>query len=238
MESMTPKTSLPEKTRLSSSSSLESDRVEEKLAMMIMTLEIPPGTVVTQSYLCDLLDCGRTPLREAIQRLAADGLLVALPKRGVSVAGLSVTDLREIEEALMVVEPLCIRLAAERMTAEELGKLDEIISKAEKALSEEDFLTAAVLDYDFHRVIAKAARNRHLAKAMNSVHLHGNRFACIAWKREGSAAPSWAEHREILEALRRGEPEEAERKSREHSLKAMDRIFGSLRSNLSANLTI
>ena len=75
-----------------------SDRIEHELRRMIVTLELAPGAEVSEPYLIERLKCGRTPLREALQRLAQEHLVVSVPRRGTSIAELSVSEFRELEE--------------------------------------------------------------------------------------------------------------------------------------------
>jgi DNA-binding GntR family transcriptional regulator len=209
---------------------LESDRVEQQLSRLIMTMEIPPGAALTQSYLCELLQCGRTPLREAIQRLATDGLIVAVPQRGISITPLSLTDFIEVQQAELISDPACFSLAAQRITAEELGQLEHILIDADRAIAAGDYGQLAELHFNYHRIVGHASGNRHLAKAMNSIHLHGDRFAILAWKQGAkNAAQTWSEHREMFEALKAKDPKAAEQKSREHALKSNERILAALR---------
>jgi DNA-binding GntR family transcriptional regulator len=202
----------------------ESDRVAEQLRQMIISMELPPGEMVSESYLCELLDCGRTPLREAIQRLSEEHLVEPVPRRGISIAGLSVVDLVDVVEALYVIEGFSARLATERITDEDLVKLEAIVDRAEQAGEGGDFRNIAELDFEFHHIIARATGNRFLANTIARLHRLGTRFAYVAWQRDRSAKTSLAEHRQILEAFKRRDGDEAERLTREHTLNARERI--------------
>lgn len=205
-----------------------SDKIAEQLRKMIITLELPPGAVVTEAYLADRLGCGRTPLREALQRLAQEYLVVSVPRRGISIAGLSIVDFQQLIEALVLVEGFSAHLATERITDEELSKLETIVAKAEAASSERDFSTVAELDFEFHNLIAKATGNRYLADTIARLHRLATRFGYIAWQREGSGKASLSEHRQILAAFKSQDPVEAERQTREHTLRARERIVAAL----------
>jgi GntR family transcriptional regulator, rspAB operon transcriptional repressor len=205
----------------------ESQQIEERLRRKILALELAPGSCVTHSHLCSVLHCSRMPLREAIQRLSKEGLLVSLPKKGVAIAPLNLGDFSALREAQAVVEAYCVRVAAERMSAGELVRMEEILTRAEEASGSGDFEAMADLDLQFHRAIAVATRNAYMCETMVSLHRHAIRFGCIAWRRDGGSAASCAEHRRMVEAFRRHDGAEAERIMREHTQTANARILGS-----------
>lgn len=195
---------------------------------MIVTLELPQGAVVSEAYLMERLNCGRTPLREALQRLTREQLIIPAPRRGFSIAGLSVVDLVHLIEALVLVDGLAAPLAAQRITDEQLSKLEAPIVKVETAGSKIELSTVAECDFEFHSAFAQATGNRYLAETI--VHLHRllTRFAYAGWRREGNVETSFAEHRQLLAALKSRDLAEAERQAREHILRARERIMAAL----------
>ncbi|MDY7078508.1 MAG: GntR family transcriptional regulator [Chloroflexota bacterium] len=205
----------------------ESDRVEEELRRMIITLELRPGAMVSEAYLTKLLNCGRTPLREALQRLAQEYLIESVPRHGISIAGLGLVDFVDLIEAIVLVEGFSARIAAGRITDEELAKMEEIITRAEEASEKEKFSTVAELDYEFHCVAGQATGNRYLADTIARLHRLATRFGYIAWRHKGSSEMSLMEHRQILAAFKSRNPDEAERQTREHTLRAKERIVAS-----------
>jgi DNA-binding GntR family transcriptional regulator len=207
--------------------SRESDRVADDLRHMIITLELKPGDIVSEAYLGELLECGRTPLREALQRLSQEYLIEIIPRRGIAITDLTVIDLVDLVEALVLMESFSARLAAERISDQDLQRLEAVVAEAEQMANEATFTSVAALDFRFHHVIAEATGNRFLADTIARWHRLGTRFAYVAWQRQGSAVPSLAEHREILAAFRNRDPDEAERLTREHTLNARERITSS-----------
>jgi DNA-binding GntR family transcriptional regulator len=201
-----------------------SDRIEQELRRMIVSLELAPGAEVSEPFLIERLRCGRTPLREALQRLAQDHLVVSVPRRGISIAELSIAEFREVEEVRLYVEGLSARLAAERITDEVLAKIEAIIEKAEVASDAGDFMAVSEYDFEFHHLIALATGNRYLADAIAKWSRLGRRFGYLAWKHEGSARESLHEHRLVLAALRQHDPADAQSEMREHSARARDRM--------------
>jgi DNA-binding GntR family transcriptional regulator len=211
--------------------SRESDRVAEDLRRLIINMELAPGSMVSESYLAQRLGCGRTPLREAIQRLAEEYLVQPVPRRGIAIAGLSVVDLVDLIEALIVIEGFAARIAAERITDADLARLQAIVDQAEAAGRKDSFASIAELDFAFHHIIARATSNRFLADTIARLHRLATRFGYIGWQRDRSAIPSLVEHGDILRALKNRDPDQAERLTQIHNLNAKDRITASFQDS-------
>lgn len=196
---------------------------------MIVRLELAPGSVVTEAYLCELLGCSRTPLREALQTLAADRLVVATPQRGVSIAELSVIDYGHILEATLAVDSQVLRLAAERITEEQLERLDQILVDSTHACEKGDLAASADLDWDLHHEIAEATGNPFLVDVSETLHRLAARFVYYVFGKETSADQgALDDHREIVAALRAHDTDEAERSAVRHYHNARQRMRAAL----------
>jgi DNA-binding GntR family transcriptional regulator len=148
----------------------ESDRVEKELREKILTLEIEPGLAISEANLIKHYQWGRTPLREACQRLAEQSLLQIIPRHGVVITPLSVFEFVEVMEAMAMVIGTAASLASKHLTNEELLKLEHSIKESELAASKSDFITIAAQDYEFHYILAVATGNRYLCRHL--LHLH------------------------------------------------------------------
>lgn len=179
-----------------------SDAVAAELRRMIMSQELMPGTVFSEQYLSDLLGCSRTPMRDAIQRLSQEYLVTAQPRRGISVTPLSITDLIEVQQLMELLVDLNARLAAERINAEQLAELEGVVRQMEEAGAEADWTSAAMLDFEFHRIVAEASGTRYLADVLTPLHRLTARFSYVGFSRRKSVVGATADHRVILEALR------------------------------------
>jgi GntR family transcriptional regulator, rspAB operon transcriptional repressor len=211
-------------TENESAANRTSDRIVEQLRKMIITSEIAPGSNVSEAYLAKRLQCGRTPLREAIQRLSQEYLIVSEPRRGVTISDLSLLDFGRLIEALLVVEATSVGLATERMSDEWLARLESNITEIEQANNQGDLARVTELDSAFHNILAQATNNHYLTDTITGLHRAFSRFGYIAWQRNGSAGISLSEHRAILDAVTRGEPALARQLTRSHVLAARDRI--------------
>ena len=129
-----------------------SDKAYQLIRHKIITLELPPLSAIDEQALMEDLQLGRTPIREALQRLAAEGLVISAPRRGMFVADIGITDLQKIFEMRMVLEGFCARLAAQRVTAEQLGQMQAVILELEQV---PDGDSKALMDIDerFHQLV-------------------------------------------------------------------------------------
>jgi len=131
----------------------------------IVTLKLQPGEVLAEEDLRRRLDLGRTPIREALQRLASERLVVVIPRKGVIVSEINITDLGEIYEVRETMEGLAARLAAERFGA---GPLPPEVTADLAALGHaDDFLALIALDRRLHRAIHGLARNSYLMSTLD-----------------------------------------------------------------------
>lgn len=179
-----------------------SDQVESELRRLILTLELEPGSAMGEATLMKRYGWGRTPLREAFQRLSEQGLLQMIPQHGVVVAPLNLFDFVEMMDAMSLVIGPAAALACKRLTDDELNHLDNLVIQADEVAKNGDFERLAELDYEFHSVLAQAAGNRYLSEYLCRLHLVARRFNFAAWKRERNATPSLDEHRQLAAIFR------------------------------------
>lgn len=210
----------------------ESDRVETELRQRILTLELEPGLAISEASLMQQYGWGRTPLREAIQRLAEQSLLQIIPRQGVVVTALSVFDFAEMMDAMSMVIGPAAALACHRLTDEDLARLDEIVRAGEAAAEDGDFVKVSQLDFEFHRILAQATGNRHLSRYLQHLHQVATRFNFAAWRRDRNAIPSTEEHRQIVTLMRHKDEEGAKAAMRAHIENARQRIVGTMVSEV------
>ena len=210
--------------------SRESDRIEMELREKILTLELEPGVAISESTLIKRYQWGRTPLREAFQRLAEQSLLQIIPHHGVVITPLSVFEFIEVMEAMAMVIGPAASLACRHLTHDELSRLDQTIKQGELAASASDFIAIAAQDYEFHHILAVATRNRYLCRHLLHLHQVATRFNLASWKRDSNAEFSLKEHRLILEALHRQDEIEVRSVMMEHIENARKRVMGTFQS--------
>lgn len=162
--------------KLESDDTTLTDRAYRELEEMIVTLQLPPATVLSEHTLALRLKIGRTPIREALQRLARDGLVVIMPRRGIMVSEINLRLQLRLLEVRRELERLMARLAAERATPEERLEFAEIASGMLKAAAKADDIEFMRLDQRFNIVIAITARNEFARRSMGLMNALSRRF--------------------------------------------------------------
>ena len=151
---------------------LENDSLAEQayrvLEEQLVTLKLAPGELVSEKDLMDMAGIGRTPVREAIQRLSVEGLLQVLPRKGLMVTPLRRSDLSQIIEARRVLERLLVVKAAERATHDQRAALEILASHIEAA--DKDLEVFFRLDQHLNELLESACRNRFLVNALTAMH--------------------------------------------------------------------
>ncbi len=209
-----------------SSPSRESDRVEQELRQLILTLQIEPGLAISEASLIKRYGWGRTPLREAFQRLAEQSLLQVIPHHGVVITPLSVFEFVEVMDAMAMVIGSAASLACKYLTEGELVQLRQTIERSQEAASHADYVAFATQDYEFHRLLAIATRNRYLSRHLLHLHQVATRFNLASWRRDSNADYSLSEHRQIFEALCQHDEKGARTVMLEHIENARSRVMG------------
>jgi len=181
----------------------------------IISLDLAPGSVIQDAALVEQLGLGRTPIREALKLLEAEKLIVTVPRRGIFVSHVSITDLQQLSEVRMEVEGLSARLAAERASAEEIEELQRC---CDEFPSSPDLPAKARIDADrqLHLLLAEATHNRFLRAEVERFYDLSLRLWHLALERVQAAEVSVTTHQKILGAIRRRDADAAEELMREH----------------------
>jgi GntR family transcriptional regulator, rspAB operon transcriptional repressor len=188
---------------------LLSDQAYLAIRDLIVTLELPPGAIVSEADLMNRLAMGRTPVREALRALARERLIDVYPRRGMFVAGVDARDLASLSEARAVLEPAAARLAARRLTESDKATLDELLAELDALGSTPDERDLITLDRRLHRFVYATARNPFLESTLDEQYTHALRIWFMALDRLPHLDDAVKEHRDILEAIRRGDADQA-----------------------------
>ena len=184
-------------------------RAYRKLEELIVTLQLKPGEVISETALAQRLEIGRTPIREALQRLAREGLVVILPRRGILVSELDVRRQLKLLELRRELERLMARGAARRASAEERAAFQRIADGMRQAAEGEDDITFMRYDSKLNLLLCRAARNEFVANAMSLTHGLSRRFWFQHHKEVGDLALCARLHAELSAAVAAGEPDPA-----------------------------
>jgi DNA-binding GntR family transcriptional regulator len=181
------------------------DRAYRALEEEIVTLRLAPGAVVSEALLSERLGIGRTPIREALQRLAREHLVQILPRRGIVVSDVNVATQLRLLEARREIERLIVRSAARRATPAQrarFAQLAEAMREAGEAREETAFLR---LDRAFNLLCLDAARNEFAEGAMTLMHGLSRRFWFIHYREFGELPVSARLHADVARAIAAGE---------------------------------
>lgn len=167
----------------------------------IVTLQYKPGEYLNTAAVMESLGYGRTPINHALHRLATEGLVQILPRKGVLVAPLSINDALNLIEVRLVNETLCARLAAERITADQVDELHRSVRQFEAAMLQRDIIGCMQADRVFHECIAQACANPVLIDVLRVLHARAQRFWAISMTAAGHMQHILHEHTQIVETL-------------------------------------
>jgi DNA-binding GntR family transcriptional regulator len=191
---------------------------------MILTQELPPGSVVTEASLVGVLKCSRTPLREALQRLNHEHLIVAVPGRGVSISDLSIPQFGVVLEAEESVESSLVRLAATRIDDGTLEEASNLLQRATAAADAGDVPEVVDCDYLFHTTWGRAGGNQFLVEFQSMLLRLLARYVYLGFSHPGNSEGALGDHRRILAALEQRDPDAAEVAIREHIANGRERM--------------
>jgi DNA-binding GntR family transcriptional regulator len=185
------------------------DRAYAQLEEQIVTLRLKPGEFLSEYALSSSLRIGRTPIREALQRLAREGLVTILPRKGILV---SETDPRKqllVLETRRELERLLSRLGAQRATDEQRRRLRAIAEGMDRTARANDDLAFMRLDRELNLLVSEAAQNEYAARAMRFLQGHSRRFWYLHYKQAADLPLCARLHARQARAIADGDPKAA-----------------------------
>jgi DNA-binding GntR family transcriptional regulator len=186
------------------------DRAYFSIRELIVSLELAPGALIDERQLVETLSIGRTPVREALRRLAQEQLVEVFPRRGMFVTGVDVRDLARISEVRAALEPEAARLAAERATGEERNELADLSDRINGGA---DLMG---LDERIHRAVYAAAHNHLLEKTLGEYYVLALRIWMIALDRAQDLEDAVEAHRDLVHEIVVGNGDAAAEVMRAH----------------------
>lgn len=195
------------------------DALAERIEAAIISGDLQPGSKLSEQALAASLGVSRGPLREAIRRLEGRKLLQRTPNIGVHVASLSLNDLFEVLVVREALEGMACALAASNMTDAELKALAELLDQhqQQKSVQEGTGYYQESKDFDFHFRIVKGSRNIRLVQMLcEDLYYLLRVYRYKSSTKPGRAKQALREHKDIVAALMRRDPVDAEQKMRQH----------------------
>jgi DNA-binding GntR family transcriptional regulator len=189
-----------------------------------------PGSPISEAEWARRLDMSVTPVREALRRLEADGLVVRRHHRDVRVRPFTLAEARAVYQLRAVLEPMAALLSLRHVAREEVRQLADLVEEQRRVLAEGRHSELELLNNHFHMTVAALSRNPLLEDELRRLWHMVPIIRAVSWRHDARRrAETVAEHRAVVEALERGDAEAALAASQEHVLRAWARVEESFR---------
>jgi DNA-binding GntR family transcriptional regulator len=224
--------------RLSRGSGVQT--VYEALKHDILEMTIPPGEPLDETRLSRRFSMSRTPVREALVRLAAEGLVTTLPNRNTIVAPIELSDVPVYFDALTLMYRVTARLAAMRRSEADLIEIQALQDAFARSVNAADALAMIAVNRDFHLAIARAGRNRYYTDLFRRLLDEGRRLLRLYYQSYDDHLPRRYvdEHAAIIAAIVARDADLADRLGGEHAQQVVHQIQSLLTSGIGATVSL
>lgn len=213
----------------------KSELAYQQLRQMIVRLDLAPGDVLREDELRERLGLGRTPIREAVQRLEREHFVTVIPRRGMYVSGIDVSELSMLFETRTVLEPYAARLAALRGTTADWDAMADALARTgETGVGD---LERLAIDRTCHEIMWRASGNRFLLDTLDMLYAQSDRLWHLYLADVAEMDAAVAEHLAILDALRRGDADRSAALVETHVQSFDAQIRDAVTARLAAPLT-
>jgi len=204
---------------------LLSKKVYRILKKEIIKGSFTPGSKILEFQIAQQMGISRTPVREAIRLLAAEGFVMLSPNQGAVVRTVSVENIKEVLQIHSVLEGLAARLACEVINKDELKELENHLNKMENLLKAGDSIAYSEVDLKFHDTIVNASRNSRLIKMRKNISDQAQRYRISSLRITKRLKESYREHQKILNAFKAKDAKKADSLSQKHIQNALNNIL-------------
>lgn len=215
--------------------------VYDTLRNEILELKLAPGQLLDEMSLAERFDLSRSPIREALIRLGADGLVVTLPNRSTLVSPLEISNFPKYVEALSIAQRINTRLAAQLRTDEDIKRIRACQAGFEAAVNNGDHLLMSETNKDFHMAVAYAGQNPYLASFYERLLDEGRRMLHMHFQYLENSNDAYLltdEHQHMIQAIVDRDIEQADKLAREHTRQFRDNFFEFMRQNLAKDMPL
>lgn len=215
------------------------ERVYETLRREILTLELEPSAPLDETALSARFELSRTPIREALVRLASERLVRSLPNRGAIVAPLGLGQIGAYFDALTLLQRVTTRLAARNHSAPDLEAVQSQQQRFAAAVHESDVLAMIEVNRDFHVAIAEAGNNTYYTDFYSRILDEGKRILRLYYASFHDQLPYAyvEEHERIIEAMKARDEEEADRLAHLHAKQVIEQIRSFITSGVGGSIS-
>ena len=203
----------------------------QKIKEFIVTLKLRPRVQIDEEWLAEELSIGRTPIRESLFRLNAENLVEVIHGRGFFVSDITLSNLRDLFETMLILERSAVALAVNRIQPDRIEDLQGINRDLQQAWLERNFFNVTMLNSRFHRIIYNATENSYLFSYLDNLQNQSQRLAYMCFKKDLSSydMKSHAElaikdHQSLIEQFKQGDSKEAVKVISEHVMLFQRRV--------------
>jgi GntR family transcriptional regulator, rspAB operon transcriptional repressor len=202
----------------------------ERIKKAIVTLRFEMGKSLNEKELSSEFKLGRTPIREALQQLANEGLVVIVPRKGAYVSTLSLADFQKLLDTRVMLETHCARRASTRITGETLHGLRDLMSGMEPLIAARDIDALLSIDRQIHMAVVRGLENEYIEQIASQLYDRVARLWYLSFKNldEPELRARLLSHRLIIDALDRRDPDAAEEAVRNHIEMFVERMYKKL----------
>jgi len=211
---------------------LRSEEAYDEIKNQIISLKLSPGVQLDEANLGKDLGMGRTPVREALLQLVAGQLVEMVPNRGFFVRHITLDDVRDLYETMLMLHRGSVSIAIRRMEPEQIEELQEINEELKKAWLKTEILKVTLLNSQFHRILNEATRNVFLQAYLNNLQDPSQRLAFLTYSKgkgdgqfTGHGQLSYDDHEALIQSLKKGDEEEAAGIMRRHIKVSHERVL-------------
>jgi DNA-binding GntR family transcriptional regulator len=195
---------------------LATEAVFDTLHEAILSQVLPGGTPLIEAQLAEEFGISKTPVREALQRLAQTGLVDITPIRGASVHALTNAEIKDIFELRLTLEPLALAQSVPNLSDNELKLLGTLLKNARAALQQRDWQTLSQYNAEFHETLVSGSSNALLLEWLKRLRERRRLLSIQGWNLDNRSLTEWREHKSILEAVKARDTKLAVRRLKEH----------------------
>lgn len=175
--------------------------VFEAMREAIVSGRLAPGERLVEIKLADEMGVSRTPVREAIRKLELEGFVIMMQRKGAYVAGLSPKEIRDVFEIRSTLESLAARLAAERITENQLDQLKRQLADIEEKIKTHELEAVVKSDIIFHDILFNASGNARLVSMLSNLREQIHRYRSMSLSYPGRMVVALEEHRAIVKSI-------------------------------------
>jgi len=186
----------------------QSTQAYNKIEEMIVTLKLPPGSSFTEGELIDQTGLGRTPVREALQRLTAEKLVILIPRKGMMISSIDIGEFLNLLQTRRVLDMLLAEQASRRANPDQRIQIQQAADNMHECITSGDVRGFLDWDYRLDQIVAEAARNSYAADAVSPLYTHCRRFWYF-YQQNSDMTMVAKEHQNLARAIVSANAEEA-----------------------------